>query len=308
MSTTLYDHAIVVDSWTRNHPRDFDYFLTHMHSDHLRIPKSFGGRHVWVPAAIQTLGVVIPGSNVRYLTPGIWYHTEQSATAFTVFAVYHTFESLGVWFPALGVVYVGDGYIPDPVIQSLAASGRLHTVVYDALLEGSDLVVPCHESGLRLLRAFGTSGVQTLECVHHGILQYLQTHLAVRWRLHTTVAPLTRDWARLRGMEDPESPYLLVGKTYTGKRILPSLLWFAMEPLTRDPCVVHEDGDKYRVFCQMHPSRAEILDWKRRLPRCVFECLASNPLFRAPPMESISTTTRDRSGHQGSAVEPTPHQ
>jgi hypothetical protein len=115
-----------------------------------------------------------------------------------------------------------------------------------------------------------------LQLVHHGILSFLGT-CPTRFRLHCSVSSLVRKTAELLQLVDHESPYLLVGRTYTATpRVVPSSYWFLRQSPPVNISEVHVDGDRIRVFCTLHALGGDPRRWKSANPSMYFEVLPTN--------------------------------
>jgi hypothetical protein len=276
MVSILQLNHIFIDCWKRRGTDVIgDYFLTHFHTDHDTIPRTF-------PHPVWTSYPALLDDRVRTcrLQSDVLAHTLRSTIPFIPFQMHHTFESIGLWFPTLYVLYLGDGRMSDQLLHRFQQQLQVpHTIVYDALMENeAPYLFPSDTCSLLTTQL---SVCPALQCVHHGILQYLYRCKQIRWRMHSSVNNITQHWLRRKSMYDPDSPFLLVGFPCTDEivRVVPSLLWFVIHP-EKNPSEVHLDGLRYRIFCSMHASHTEITTWKAALPACTFEPLPTRPLFR----------------------------
>ena len=265
---TLERNHIYIDSFQALRPAQATFLLSHMHTDHARIPKRFA----YSVYASELAGLLCDHQALRpILRPGCSYRTHLSHFPFQVLATRHTLESIGFLFPTLCVLYMGD--CTDSIIPSIP---RPLTVIYDALYEHVTRPLPTMAQTCALIR----SELETCPClqlVHHGILTFIAGSCPTRFRLHPSVPPLVRQTAHHLHVVDEQSPYLLVGRGYTTTdiRIVPSSYWF-MRDVQRDPFVAHTCGSLVRIFCTLHARSDDIQTWRTSSPYAHFEALATN--------------------------------
>ena len=85
----LEAHHIAIDTYTVLHPADTTFLLSHVHTDHAHIPKSF---QYSVYASIMTPSFLHP--QIRpVLSPGQWYSLAQ--IPIQILKTHHTFDSIG---------------------------------------------------------------------------------------------------------------------------------------------------------------------------------------------------------------------
>jgi hypothetical protein len=263
----LEKNLVAIDMWSPLFPARTTFLLSHVHTDHANIPQRF----VHTVYASETTQTLLDHPAVQsVLVPGCWYRTHLYHHPFKVVDTMHTMDSIGFYFPTLSVLYLGDGIVPIiPHNQSL-------TVVYDALYEGFTRAAPSAAQSCVLIRETLQTKCPVLQVVHHGILSFIAQSCRTTFRLHASVPRLVRKAAEYLGLVDAASPYLLVGRAYTDTvRIVPSSYWFIRKPLI-DLHVIHEDGDRLRVFCTLHALGRDISQWHTDYPYICFEALETN--------------------------------
>ena len=268
---TLERHYIAIDSWTVLFPARTTFLLSHLHTDHATMPKSFL-YPVYASEATHALIGTIPQIRAE-LRPDCWYRTHQEQIPFKVYKTMHTAESIGFFFPSLSVLYMGD------CVQSIIPLiHRPLTVIYDGLYEHVTRPLPTPSQSCALIQHTLSQQCPVLQLVHHGILSFIAASCRTMFRLHSSTPTLVRNAARYLQLVDDHSPYLLVGRSYTeGPRIVPSSYWFMRQP-TLEPRRLHIDGEKLRVFCTLHARAADISAWKATHPYAHFEVLATTPV------------------------------
>jgi hypothetical protein len=263
----LEKNYIAIDSWSPLFPTLTTFLLSHVHTDHANIPKTFK-QIVYASDTTQTL---ISHPAVRsVLTPGCWYRTHRYHLPFKVVNTMHTVDSIGFYFPSLSVLYLGDGI--EPVIPHNCPL----TVIYDALYEHVDRDAPSVSESCSLIQEILSKRCPVLQVVHHGILSFIAQSCRTTFRLHSSLPALVRSTAHYLDLVDTNSPYLLVGRAYTAtKRVVPSSYWFIQDPLI-DLFGTYDDGDKIRVFCTLHALGRDITQWYQEYPYVYFEALETN--------------------------------
>lgn len=267
---TLERHYIAIDSWDALFPARTTFLLSHLHTDHANMPQSFlfpvyGSEATRMLLAGTTLGPRVHSS----LRPDCWYQTHHEQIPFKVYKTMHTAESIGFFFPSLSVLYMGD------CVQSIIPTiDRPLTVIYDGLYEHVTRALPTPLQSCALIQQTLDQECPVLQLVHHGILSFIAASCHTMFRLHSSTPTLVQNAARYLQLVDDNSPYLLVGRSYTGPRIVPSSIWF-MHQTTREPHRLHIDGEKLRVFCTLHARAADISTWKAMHPYTYFEVLAT---------------------------------
>jgi hypothetical protein len=265
----LERHSVAIDTWSPLFPEDTTFLLSHVHTDHANIPKTF--KQI-IYASIATKTLFSHPAVESILLPGQWYQTRVTHLSFQVVDTLHTIDSIGFYFPSLGVLYLGDG------IEPKIPCGRPLTVIYDALYEHIDCDAPSMVQTCALIQETLVNRCHVLQMVHHGILSFIVRCSPMVFRIHPSVPLLIQNTAKYLGMIDPDSPYLLVGRPYTDtQHIVPSSYWFMRDPSVDMHCV-HEDGNKLRVFCSLHALRRDIENWQTRYPFVHFEALDTNPV------------------------------
>jgi hypothetical protein len=263
----LERHHVRIDTFMALRPADTTFLVSHLHTDHAKIPKRFA----YAVYASELAGVLSTHPALRpILRPGQWYRTHRFHVPFQVLATRHTLESIGFYFPTVCVLYMGDcteSIIP-PVPRPL-------TVIYDGLYEAVDRPLPSLAQTCALVRQ--TLAIcPRLQLVHHGILTFIADSCATRFRLHASVPPMVRQTATQLQMLDDASPYLLVGRNYTDeRRIVLSSYWFMRDP-ERDPFVAHDCESLVRIFCTLHARAVDIRAWRAAAPYAHFETLVTN--------------------------------
>jgi hypothetical protein len=276
----LERHSIAIDCWSVLFPSSTTFLLSHLHTDHADIPKSFK----YPVYASEVTGILCDSSNSNdknttsnairaILKPGCWYRTHQYHIPFKVYDTMHTVESIGFYFPSLSVLYMGDS-----VESIIPVVHRPLSVIYDGLYEGMHQNIPTPAQACTCIRQTLEVHCPVLQLVHHGILSFISSSCHTLFRLHSSAPLLVRKTALFLGIVDDTSPYMIVGRDYTdGPRIVPSSYWFMRDP-SIDPFVTHVDGDKFRVFCSLHAHSHDIAHWKRTSPYAHFEALATTPV------------------------------
>lgn len=271
----LERNHVAIDTWHVLEPDKTTFFLTHLHGDHAHFPRDFTHR-VYASHVVAHLADHVCLRPT--LVPGCWYEADVTHIAFQVLPVQHAPESIGLYFPSLQVVYMGDG------IASSLPPERPLTVVYDDTLVRYRRTAPTPRESCALIRAT-LQRCPTLQVVHHAILYALFqcSHDAakpLRFRIDPGLPALVQRTARYLRMEDERSEFLLVGrKSAVAPRIVPSLAWFALDE-ARDPFVVHADGDRLRIFCCLHALPRDLRRLEQTYNWAYFEPLGVTPLHR----------------------------
>ena len=267
----LETNFISIDSWSPLVPEKTTFLLTHVHTDHADIPKTF---------AFPVYSSVTSGHLMEHrmldpcLVPGRWYQTHLYHIPFRVVDTVHCVDSIGFLFPTLSIMFIGDGTVPTfPLHTPL-------TVIYDDLYEHIDRDVPSQRDSCTLIRRTLESTCPVLQVVHHGILSFFVQSCGMKFRLHSSLPVLVQKTALFMELEDTESPYLLVGRTYTDtQRIVPSSQWFMYQ--SSEKVLYHDvipDGDKLRVFCNMHALGVQVRQWRHTYPYIHFVPMISKAL------------------------------
>jgi hypothetical protein len=266
----LESHYISIDSWSVLFPEETTFLLSHLHTDHANIPKSF----TFPVYASEVTGHLISTHSIRpVLVPNEWYRTHIHHIPFQVHKTMHTVESIGFYFPSLSVLYMGDA--TQSIIESIP---RPLTVIYDGLYEHLRQAVPTIAQSCTHIQKTLKDRCPVLQIVHHGILSFIAVSCHTMFRLHGSLPILVQKAARFLNLVDDKSPYLLVGKSYVdGPRIVPSSYWFMRTP-SISMFSVHQDGDKLRIFCNLHASSQDIRKWKAMHTYAYFETLVTNPV------------------------------
>jgi hypothetical protein len=130
--------------------------------------------------------------------PGRLYRRRKQT--FVAFRTVHTKESLGFWFPKLGVLYCGDGRVPPQLVRHLiwltgphAFPGRVRHIVGDTLYEHVPRLPRLRDSRsqlCRVLAACSPTGCE-LVCMHSGFTDFLADLPtgSARWALSSS-----QDW------------------------------------------------------------------------------------------------------------------
>jgi hypothetical protein len=268
---TLERHSIAIDNWSVLFPERTTFLLSHLHTDHANMPKSF----LFPVYASEATGALMetPHRAIRpILKPNGWYRTQHHQIPFRVYNTVHTVESIGFFFPSLSVLYMGD--CVESIIPSIP---RPLTVIYDGLYEHITRALPTTSQSCTIISQT-LKECPVLQVVHHGILSFIAASCHTTFRIHPSTPKLVYNAARYLHLVDDASPYLLVGRSYKdGPRIVPSSYWF-MRNTSLDPYVVHTDGERLRVFCTLHARADDITVWKETHPYAQFEVLATNPI------------------------------
>lgn len=264
----LEKHYIAIDAWSVLYPEKTTFLLSHLHTDHADIPKTFG----FPVYASEATAVFNVHKRIRpVLRVDAWYRTHKYHIPFRVLKTMHTVESIGFYFPSLAVLYMGDSI--DSIIPMIP---RPLTIIYDGLYEETTRMLPAVSQTCAMIRRALDSTCPVVQIVHHGILSFIAESCQISFRLHPSVPDLVRTAATHLQLVDDASPYLMVGRSYKDDHhIVPSSYWFMRDPRL-DPFSVHADGNKFRVFCTLHASAADIATWKDRHPYAQFEALQTN--------------------------------
>ena len=266
----LQRHHIAIDSWSVLFPEKTTFLLSHLHTDHADIPKSF----IYPVYASEVTHHLVSHRAIRAsLQPGCWYRSHKYHIPFRVCKTMHTLESIGFYFPSLSVLYMGDA--ANSIIP------RVHrplSIIYDGLYEHIDRIVPTPVQSCALIRKTLAERCTVLRLVHHGILSFIASSCQTMFRLHPSTPPLVQKAAIYLKMVDETSPYMLVGRSYTmGPHITLSSYWFMRKPRI-DPFKLHIDGDQLRIFCSLHAIASDISCWKKSHPYAHFEVLPTRPI------------------------------
>lgn len=266
----LERHHIAIDSWSVLYPGETTFLLSHLHTDHADIPKTFA----FPVYASEATGVFQVHTRIRaVLKLDGWYRTHKYQIPFRVQKTMHTAESIGFYFPSLAVLYMGDA-----TESIIPAVHRPLTIVYDGLYEQNKMLLPTVSQSCLMIRQTLEDSCPTLQIVHHGILSFIAESCRILFRLHASVPSLVRTAAIHLQLVDEGSPYMLVGRSYTdGPHIVPSSYWFMREPYM-DAFTVHAIGNKFRVFCTLHALANDIADWKAKSPYAQFEPLQTKQI------------------------------
>jgi hypothetical protein len=268
----LERNCIAIDYWSVLFPEQTTFLLSHLHSDHATIPKKFE-----YPVYSSVVSGVLATDTAHKvlrptLQPDCWYRTHQSHIPFKVLNTMHTTESIGFFFPSLSVLYMGDcmhsiiPHVPRPL-----------TVIYDGLYEHIGHPLPTMALSCKLIRNVLQTQCPVLQAVHHGILSFISLFCGTRFRLHPSVTSLIQKTAHFLELVDENSPFLLVGRGYTGPCIIPSSYFF-MRDTSIDPFSVYRNDkdNTFRVFCCLHARATDIATWKQTNPYACFEVLKTN--------------------------------
>lgn len=263
------------------------HLLTHLHTDHARIPKTFRSE-IWstTPELVHELH---PQVKTRLLVPGQWYWT-YNGVPYRVLRTDHAPWSCGFYFPTLHILHLGDGQMT----KQLCASVPCHYnqvaplyILYDGLLQDYPLPVtnvPCD------VLCYALWHFRTVRCVHYGILATLQQCVpSLTFRLDTTVGPTVCAAAHALKMVDDSSLFLLVGSSSSNNsttrvELVPSTMWFYRRSklgLHVDPSRIYQDGRLRRVFVNGHATQAQVEQWKQRFatPSYVLLPAVTRPAF-----------------------------
>jgi hypothetical protein len=275
----LERNYISIDRWNPMFPEQTTFLLTHLHTDHLSIPRTFQ-YHIYTSTIVTTIWDAKPLCVMAVLEPGQWYYTCTTNIPFQIVPVDHTLESIGFFFPSLSVVYMGDGL--DPIVLA-SHPHRPLSFVYDGLYEHITLRVPPPEEACRTIKhLLETSSCQTLRIVHHGILSFLRT-CGTTFRLDTdSLSTIAQKVAINLDMQNEDSPYTLVGRSYPADQpsIIPTSNWFFTtyhNNSTSIPTYVY-DGIRIRVFCTLHVMGERVRTWRDMYPMVHFEPMVSRSI------------------------------
>jgi hypothetical protein len=270
----LERHFIAIDTWSVLFPDQTTFLLSHLHTDHADIPKSFKFP-VYAFDAMDEL-LILPMVRA-VLRPNSWYRTHKHHIPFKVCKTMHTADSIGFYFPSLSVLFMGDG------VQSIIPPiQRPLTIVYDGLYENIQRPVPTTLQACAHIQKLLTSQCTVLQLVHHGILSFIASSCHTMFCLHPSTPVLVQNTARYLKIVDDSSPFMLVGRSYhDGPCIVPSSYWFMRDPLI-DLFSMYREGDKLRVFCTLHALPEEIKSWKSLYPYAHFEPLSTTSIHRTP--------------------------
>jgi hypothetical protein len=300
------------------HYRD-TFILTHSHTDHTSIPNRFHGIVLAMEMESEmdhTYQDDLDGTRDdprirRCLRPGRWYHTDTFGVAFLVFRTWHAPDSIGIYVPEAHVLYMGDSHMPVCMIHAFRDMFQHHTitrqrqpktiVVYDDFHEraaiesrvrfGKETWVttgrtPTHEELCQLL-ARAIERLPVVRCVHYGMLSGLLWCGRYCVSCDDTLPPVICRFVRMMRVHaqctthdcSEQQAVRLVGSTYRGAVVVPSVLWFIHTG--ESPYQLHRDGSNIRVFCTMHATLVEIEAWKRELSNvCTFHPLGGSRIWR----------------------------
>ena len=267
----------------KTHTTNALFLLTHVHSDHMSIPKKFRGT-IYTASPASVVAAVVPWARCVVVDVDSWQSTD-NGVQYYVFNTWHAPYSCGFLFPHTTppILYLGDGRMTNELLSVVPRHLSTNiNIMYDALLETHvDLTDPGCKYICRALEA-----VPRLQCVHYGILWNIATCTNYRFQLHHTVSPLVATVARHMGLVDDESNYCIVGRHYNGSRVLPSTLWFIVDK-SRTIDQIHYDGDFVRVFAVNHSIYSEITHWKDVCAQHTFVPIPTRPIVVRQKIHSV---------------------
>lgn len=278
--------GVAIDTCHALYPTETTFLLTHLHSDHIHIPKQFAHTILASTYVQQILPTNHAYANIIHpcLLPWQTYWTKRKHR-YIVVPVEHSPESIGFLFPELRVLYIGDGSLSDVTCDQLAskyAPWPLY-IFHDMLLYNeSNSQLPNRVVSETLLRSAVQLYCGAVRLVHHGMLSLFngQRSPPLRFRIHGSLSTLCRNTARWMGLEDPDSPLLLVGENYDKPHITLSVLWFVYHH--RDGYMVQSDGNgHWRVCYNHHATRDDIARILVRWPGSMLVPIETTALRRS---------------------------
>jgi hypothetical protein len=280
------EHGVVIDLFTKQGRSAVTFILTHMHSDHMSLSQSFS-YPIYTLIPLRIIQPQYPSIKFIVCVEHEQYETQDGSTRFSLFRTQHTPYSCGLLFPRQQILYLGDGQMDRMLLQEVRTyPGRSWTIVYDPIFEDYpylETVSPC-----RLLFT-ALEQVPVLKCVHHGILHFLSLCSSLTFRADASLPKLTRLVLEDLGLLNENSPYTLVGRSYSDEHVVASALWHVIYKL--DPRCIYLSRGAYRVFLSCHAGPAEIKEWKTQLPHVSFERLA---IYNARNMQKVPRAVETR--------------
>ncbi len=179
--------------------------LTHKHTDSTRElgPNNTNPVHGHCPTcSTRGTGPTLNQCGAKLcldVVPGRVYRRKGKQT-FVAFCTEHTKDSLGYWFPKLGVLYCGDGRVTHPLLRHLlwltgplaSSPGPVRYLVGDTLYEDVPRV-PRVADSRQVLRALLAAAARTgarqqpaeldLVVVHSGVSDFLGTGFDCTWQV-----------------------------------------------------------------------------------------------------------------------------
>ena len=154
------------------------YFLTHLHTDHFEIPKSFCG-DIYTTSPSTIVAAFLPNtcSRVYTLKFNTVYKTLYHNIEYEPFRTVHTPFSCGFLFPSLNIVYFGDSRLTYSLLQKVSKQLPC-TVLYDGLFE--NITFQGEENHTLMRTVLYTLPCSAIRCVHYGILSYIRFCLAMK--------------------------------------------------------------------------------------------------------------------------------
>ena len=275
----LSSHNIYIDKFPPGDHRFSTsiFLLTHLHTDHFKIPKMFCG-DIFTTSPTIIVQDMLPNTccNVHTLQYNKEYMTK-SEQVLIPFRTQHTPFSCGFIFPKLKIIYLGDGRMTMHISQYVPIDTPM-TILYDGLYENHPIIGL--EPRIVLRTIFETYTCSALYCVHYGILSYIKAHdITLKFRIdETSVHPLLQFFIRYIDMYDANSPYIIIGKsaisTYLNY-ILPSSMWYIKKQ--KNINMIYKDGSAIRIFASCHAMPLQIKRWKHEwFPMHKFEAIVQN--------------------------------
>lgn len=238
------------------------FFLTHVHSDHLSLPKSFANTIFTDTANVEVCSKMYPNHTFSSI-PLLRYVIVQGVRVI-MFATYHMPGSVGFFFPELSSLHVGDGRITDSLMVDLKSIGipsSLTEIRFDNLFHDEKLgdFPSIAQSADILDKCMIDSDYSTFAvvCVHAGtilLMMLLGKSFCIdvssqKMRNVMLVAQANCPW-----LLHAKASLVLCDKSQVKKYanrgiILPSARHFRCIGGVRSTCVVHENVHRIPFLC-----------------------------------------------------------
>lgn len=150
------------------------HVLTHVHTDHMRIPKKFKNKILCSDVTAR----LVSDDRLQPVKPG-WHDN-----LFFVFKTNHIPGAIGVFYGS--TLHIGENRLSDLQLHKLAkqlSGHRVDTVVYDSYFEGTslwDTQLPTYRKSQNILKRLVTSHA-TIVIRHVGIVQILPKTWTYHW-------------------------------------------------------------------------------------------------------------------------------
>ena len=273
----LREFGVHIDLFPKNDHRSEDttYLLTHIHKDHIQIPKTFCGTIV-TTSPTELVNLFLPNvcCTIQMISIGGTYST-LTHLRYTVFSTEHAPYSCGFFFPTLQLLYLGDGRVSTITLMNIRELKPRH-IMYDGLFENVDL---CGREDTTILKDT-LHTVKAIYCVHYGILWYIKKFVPnILFRCdENSLNPLLLRTLKLLNLYDSTSKYILLGPTCNLHipHILPSALWFIVNK--KNIQKTYTFGFVTRVFASCHSTPSHI-NKLRSISSHTLEPIKTRPLF-----------------------------